>query len=149
VNSPAYAVLACISANLFEQAFGYGQPFFIKGFSTSPQADPTLTTQMKSVGEAMAIGRSFTESQPRSLLVEFFYPAALGAQKNRSDSEPFAWRYQYRRPRSERHFPDRNDWHWVGLVQSIPRHDSLLGEIAQLKVRDARSISPPGLGEVE
>jgi hypothetical protein len=27
-----------------------------------PQADPTLTTQMKSVGEAMAIGRTFKES---------------------------------------------------------------------------------------
>ena len=93
-------------------------------FEKFPQADPTLTTQMKSVGEAMAIGRSFTESQPRSLLVEFFYPAALGAQKNRSDSEPFAWRYQYRRPRSERHSPDRNDWHWVGLVQSVPSLDS-------------------------
>jgi hypothetical protein len=26
---------------------------------------------------------------------------------------------------------------------------AFLGEIAQLKVRDARSISPPGLGEVE
>src|SRR5262249_57159054 len=27
-----------------------------------PQADPTLTTQMKSVGEAMAIGRTFKEA---------------------------------------------------------------------------------------
>jgi carbamoyl-phosphate synthase large subunit len=31
-------------------------------FAKFPQADPTLTTQMKSVGEAMAIGRTFKES---------------------------------------------------------------------------------------
>ena len=65
---------------------------------------------------------------------------------------------------------------WMGLLRSILRNYSVsfahvphnrptnaesweipfsreglafLGEIAQLKVRDARSISPPGLGEVE
>ena len=32
-----------------------------------PQADPTLTTQMKSVGEAMAIGRTFKESLQKAL----------------------------------------------------------------------------------
>jgi len=31
-------------------------------FEKFPQADPTLTTQMKSVGEAMAIGRTFKEA---------------------------------------------------------------------------------------
>ena len=31
-------------------------------FEKFPQADPTLNTQMKSVGEAMAIGRTFKES---------------------------------------------------------------------------------------
>src|SRR5215208_6162425 len=32
-----------------------------------PQADPTLTTQMKSVGEAMAIGRTFKEALQKAL----------------------------------------------------------------------------------
>ncbi len=32
-----------------------------------PQTDPTLTTQMKSVGEAMAIGRTFKESLQKCL----------------------------------------------------------------------------------
>ena len=32
---------------------------------------------------------------------------------------------------------------------NLRRGLAFLGEIAQLKVRDARSISPPGLGEVE
>ena len=36
-------------------------------FEKFPKADPTLTTQMKSVGEAMAIGRNFTESLQKAL----------------------------------------------------------------------------------
>ena len=36
-------------------------------FEKFPKADPTLTTQMKSVGEAMAIGRTFKESLQKCL----------------------------------------------------------------------------------
>ena len=36
-------------------------------FEKFPQDDPTLTTQMKSVGEAMAIGRTFKESLQKAL----------------------------------------------------------------------------------
>jgi carbamoyl-phosphate synthase large subunit len=36
-------------------------------FEKFPQAEPTLTTQMKSVGEAMAIGRTFKESLQKAL----------------------------------------------------------------------------------
>jgi len=36
-------------------------------FEKFPQADPTLTTQMKSIGEAMAIGRTFKESLQKAL----------------------------------------------------------------------------------
>src|SRR5260370_3078687 len=36
-------------------------------FEKFPQADPTLTAQMKSVGEAMAIGRTFKESLQKAL----------------------------------------------------------------------------------
>ncbi|GAB2755880.1 carbamoyl-phosphate synthase large subunit [Nocardioides pakistanensis] len=36
-------------------------------FEKFPTADPTLTTHMKSVGEAMAIGRNFTEALQKSL----------------------------------------------------------------------------------
>ena len=36
-------------------------------FEKFPSADPTLTTQMKSVGEAMAIGRTFKESLQKAL----------------------------------------------------------------------------------
>jgi carbamoyl-phosphate synthase large subunit len=36
-------------------------------FEKFPEADPTLTTQMKSVGEVMAIGRSFKEALMKSI----------------------------------------------------------------------------------
>src|SRR5436305_1902184 len=36
-------------------------------FEKFPQADPTLTTRMKSVGEAMAIGRTFKEALQKAL----------------------------------------------------------------------------------
>ena len=36
-------------------------------FEKFPEADPTLTTQMKSVGEVMAIGRTFTEALQKGM----------------------------------------------------------------------------------
>src|SRR5690606_38573748 len=36
-------------------------------FEKFPAADPTLTTTMKSVGEAMALGRCFTEALQKAL----------------------------------------------------------------------------------
>jgi carbamoyl-phosphate synthase large subunit len=48
-------------------------------FEKFPQADPTLTTQMKSVGEAMAIGRSFRESLQKALRSLETGRAGLGA----------------------------------------------------------------------
>ena len=53
-------------------------------FEKFPQADPTLTTQMKSVGEAMAIGRTFKEALQkalRSLEIKRFGLIADGADK--------------------------------------------------------------------
>src|SRR5438309_1561409 len=54
-------------------------------FEKFPQADPTLTTQMKSVGEAMAIGRTFKEALQkalRSLEIKRFGLCADGAEKD-------------------------------------------------------------------
>jgi carbamoyl-phosphate synthase large subunit len=53
-------------------------------FEKFPQADPTLTTQMKSVGEAMAIGRTFKDALQkalRSLEIKRFGLCADGADK--------------------------------------------------------------------
>src|SRR5205085_6819372 len=58
-------------------------------FEKFPQADPTLTTQMKSVGEAMAIGRTFKEALQkalRSLEIKRFGLIGDGNEKE-ADSE--------------------------------------------------------------
>jgi len=57
-------------------------------FEKFPQADPTLTTQMKSVGEAMAIGRTFKESLQkalRSLEIKRFGLIGDGGEKEITD----------------------------------------------------------------
>src|SRR5205807_132618 len=54
-------------------------------FEKFPQADPILTTQMKSVGEAMAIGRTFKEALQkalRSLEIKRFGLIGDGADKD-------------------------------------------------------------------
>jgi carbamoyl-phosphate synthase large subunit len=48
-------------------------------FEKFPEADPTLTTQMKSVGETMAIGRTFKESVQKALRGLEVGRAGLGA----------------------------------------------------------------------
>jgi carbamoyl-phosphate synthase large subunit len=55
-------------------------------FEKFPQADPTLNTQMKSVGEAMAIGRTFKESLQKALRSLEIGRAGLGG-----DGKP--WRF--------------------------------------------------------
>src|SRR6202041_1925479 len=55
-------------------------------FEKFPQADPTLTTQMKSVGEAMAIGRTFKESLQKALRSLEISRFGLGADGK--DREP-------------------------------------------------------------
>jgi len=59
-------------------------------FEKFPQADPVLTTQMKSVGEAMAIGRTFKEALQkalRSLEIKRFGLIGDGADKTDVDDD--------------------------------------------------------------
>src|SRR5438477_6861504 len=73
-------------------------------FEKFPQADPTLTTQMKSVGEAMAIGRTFKEALQkalRSLEIKRFGLCADGADK---DVDLEALRLKLAIPNAERVF---------------------------------------------
>jgi carbamoyl-phosphate synthase large subunit len=52
----------------FEPAIDYVVVKFPRfAFEKFPEADPTLTTQMKSVGEVMAIGRTFKEALMKSI----------------------------------------------------------------------------------
>ena len=74
-------------------------------FEKFPQADPTLTTQMKSVGEAMAIGRTFKEALQkalRSLEIKRFGLCGDGAAKR---LDPEALRLKLSVPNSERRSP--------------------------------------------
>src|SRR5690242_19698501 len=73
-------------------------------FEKFPQADQTLTTQMKSVGEAMAIGRTFKEALQkalRSLEIKRFGLLADGADK---DVDPETLRLKLSIPNAERVF---------------------------------------------
>ena len=62
-NSITKTTTAC-----FEPSIDYCVVKFPRwAFEKFPDADPTLTTQMKSVGEAMAIGRTFKEAMQKVL----------------------------------------------------------------------------------
>ncbi len=54
-------------------------------FEKFPQADPVLTTTMKSVGEAMAIGRNFTEALQKALRSLEKADAVFGWPADRAD----------------------------------------------------------------
>ncbi len=56
-------------------------------FEKFPAADPTLTTHMKSVGEAMAIGRNFTEALQKAL-------RSLEATKSGPGAAVFDWSHR-------------------------------------------------------
>ncbi|NIR29240.1 MAG: carbamoyl-phosphate synthase large subunit [Gammaproteobacteria bacterium] len=64
-------------------------------FEKFPQADPRLTTQMKSVGEAMAIGRTFQESFQKALrsLETGLYGLDEVADTSVSDAQTHLTRY--------------------------------------------------------
>src|SRR6058998_2219650 len=69
-------------------------------FEKFPQADETLTTRMKSVGEAMAIGRTFKEAL-RSLEIKRFGLCGDGADKQ---IDPETLRLRLSIPNAERIF---------------------------------------------
>ncbi|MFY8269210.1 MAG: carbamoyl-phosphate synthase large subunit, partial [Terrimicrobiaceae bacterium] len=73
-------------------------------FEKFPAADPTLTTQMKSVGEAMAIGRTFKESLQKALRSLEIGRFGLGADGKDLTPDIETIRQRLRIPRAERIF---------------------------------------------
>ncbi|HEX4629774.1 MAG TPA: carbamoyl-phosphate synthase large subunit [Chthoniobacterales bacterium] len=73
-------------------------------FEKFPQADPTLTTQMKSVGEAMAIGRTFKEALQKALRSLEIKRFGLCGDGNDKRLEPEALRLKLALPNAERVF---------------------------------------------
>ncbi|MBM3253353.1 MAG: carbamoyl-phosphate synthase large subunit, partial [Candidatus Omnitrophica bacterium] len=92
-------------------------------FEKFPTADPTLTTSMKSVGETMAIGRTFKEALQkgiRSLEIERF---GLGSDgKGRLDTSQNHIREKLRMPNAQRLF----------YIREAFKQDLSLDEISSL-----------------
>ncbi len=101
-------------------------------FEKFPAADPTLTTHMKSVGEAMAIGRSFPEALQKAL-----------RSVEKSDA-PFSWASPLGEPQSlvlEASLPRDGR---LGIVQQALRAGATVEELA-----DATGIDPWFLAQLE
>ena len=73
-------------------------------FEKFPQADPTLTTQMKSVGEAMAIGRTFKEALQKALRSLEIKRFGLCDDGNEKRVDPDTLRLRLSVPNAERIF---------------------------------------------
>ncbi len=73
-------------------------------FEKFPQADPTLTTQMKSVGEAMAIGRTFKEALQKALRSLEIKRFGLIGDGNEKQVDAETLRLQLAVPNAERIF---------------------------------------------
>src|SRR6184192_3551904 len=73
-------------------------------FEKFPQADPTMTTQMKSVGEAMAIGRTFKEALQKALRSLEIKRFGLIGDGNENEVDAETLRLKLALPNAERIF---------------------------------------------
>ena len=96
-------------------------------FEKFPTADPVLTTQMKSVGEAMSIGRTFKEAMQkalRSLEIGRFGLGADGKGKGTSTTDPAEIHAKIAVPNAERIFYLRSAF---AIGMSVPEIYELTG----------------------
>ena len=113
-------------------------------FEKFPQADTTLTTQMKSVGEAMAIGRTFKDALQkalRSLEIKRFGLCGDGADQR---LEPEALRLKLSTPNAERIFhlaQAFNDGMSVDAVFELTKIDRWFLRNVEQIVQAARGLS--------
>ena len=112
-------------------------------FEKFPQADATLTTQMKSVGEAMAIGRTFKESLQKAL-------RSLEIDSCGFESRIFAHPADYVRSLSDAEVEDLRDqlrhpsWERIWYLADAIRAGFEIAEIAQLSGFDPWFIANIG-----
>jgi carbamoylphosphate synthase large subunit/REP element-mobilizing transposase RayT len=111
-------------------------------FEKFPQADATLTTRMKSVGEAMAIGRTFKEALQkalRSLEIKRFGLCGDGADR---DVDPETLRLKLAIPNAERIFylaQAFRDGISIGEVFELTKIDKwFLRNVAEIVKEDSR-----------
>ena len=123
-------------------------------FEKFPAADPTLTTQMKSVGEVMAIGRTFKEAFQKGLraLENGRIGWALGAtpQDDRLDDDsPATLRAALRQPTPERIFQIKRALQLGAPVEAIADRSGVdpwfLHQLAELVEAEREwAAGPPG-----
>jgi carbamoyl-phosphate synthase large subunit len=103
-------------------------------FEKFPQADPTLTTQMKSVGEAMAIGRTFKQALQKALRSLETGRAGLGADGRPGTTDPAEIEKRLRIPGAERVFAVR---------------DAFLAGFSAAEIHRLSAIDPWFLAQIE
>jgi carbamoylphosphate synthase large subunit/REP element-mobilizing transposase RayT len=121
-------------------------------FEKFPQVDATLTTQMKSVGEAMAIGRTFKEALQkalRSLEIKRFGLCGDGAEKR---VDPETLRLKLSVPNAERIFylgQAFQEGMSVDEVFELSRIDRWFLRNVEQIVEEAEALDRAGLRESE
>ena len=113
-------------------------------FEKFPQADPTLTTQMKSVGEAMAIGRTFKESLQKALRSLEIGRFGLGADGKDTDPDLATIKQKLRIPGADRIFFIRHAFLaglTVGDVHELSKIDPWFLEHIRLIVQEEMRIA--------
>ena len=122
-------------------------------FEKFPQADDRLTTQMKSVGEAMAIGRTFQESLQKALRSLEIGVDGLSERLDPSDldaSEHLA--RELRHPGSDRIFYVADAFRLGWSLESVQQHSGIdpwfLAQVQDL-VADEKQLSERVLGSLQ
>ncbi len=117
-------------------------------FEKFPQADPTLTTQMKSVGEAMAIGRTFKESLQKALRSLEIGRFGLGADGKDTTPDLETIKQKLRIPCHERIFFVRYAFQsglTVADIHELSKIDPWFLEHIRLIVEEEARIADKGL----
>ncbi|MFN3927416.1 MAG: carbamoyl-phosphate synthase large subunit [Pseudanabaenaceae cyanobacterium] len=129
-------------------------------FEKFPGAEPILTTQMKSVGEAMAIGRTFQESFQKALRSLEIKRFGFGADREETLPSLEQIKYSLRTPNPDRIFSIRHAFLSGLSIQAVyelskidPWFLQKMREIVDmelaLKGRDLRSISGAEMREIK
>ena len=117
-------------------------------FEKFPQADPTLTTQMKSVGEAMAIGRTFKEALQKALRSLEIKRFGLCADGNETRVDPDTLRLKLSVPNAERIFHIAQafeDGMTVEQVHDLTKIDRWFLRNLQQIVQESSALGSAGL----
>jgi carbamoyl-phosphate synthase large subunit len=135
----------------FEPAIDYCVVKFPRwAFEKFPEADQTLTTQMKSVGEAMAVGRTFKEALQKA--VRSLEQDRWGLVMDRPPADDEELRQKIRVPNAERCFAVAEGYRRGMSTQELHSLSAIdpwfLENVREIALFE-REISAAGLGDAE